>query len=187
MKRLMAWMAAAAVLHFTLPGDVARAAQTEPALNGLFTRLKSEGDPRTARIVEAAIWQFWLQSGDAEIDALMQRGIGAMNDRDLGAALAVFDRIVERAPNFAEGWNKRATVHYYLQNYRESIADIERTLALEPRHFGALSGLGLVSLALGEDAQALKAFEEAVKIYPSMFGLKDQIEELRERVKGKGI
>jgi tetratricopeptide (TPR) repeat protein len=187
MKHLMAWMATAAVLHFALPADVAQAAQDNPALDGLFTRLKSEGDPRTARIVEAAIWQIWLQSGDPEVDKIMQRGIGAMNDRDLSAALAAFDEVVERAPDFAEGWNKRATVHYFLQNYDQSIADIQRTLVLEPRHFGALSGLGLVSLAMGQEVQALQAFEEAVKIYPSMHGLKDQIKELRERVKGKGI
>ncbi|HEX9835384.1 MAG TPA: tetratricopeptide repeat protein, partial [Alphaproteobacteria bacterium] len=131
------------------------------------------------------IWTIWHVSGDETIDRMMAEGVNAMTFRDLDRALAVFDAMVGKAPNFAEAWNKRATVRYLRGEHRGSIADIERTLALEPRHFGALSGLGLVSLALGRDEAALEAFRRALAVDPYLPGAAERIRELEDRVKGR--
>ena len=102
-------------------------------------------------------------------------------------ALSAFTRATEAQSDFAEAWNKRATVNYLLGRFQDSVLDIQKTLSLEPRHFGALSGLGLINLAMGHDREALKAFEAALKIHPFMPGAKTHIRELREKIHGKGI
>ena len=108
-----------------------------------------------------------------------------MSARRLAEALAAFDRVVELAPDYAEGWNKRATLHYLRGNYVASVDDIERALDLEPRHFGALSGLAMVSLAIGEEERALDAFEAALAIHPHLAGADTHIRNLRKRVRGE--
>ncbi len=183
-KRFLAWLATAATLTFPLPGI---ASQDDPRLDALFGKLKSTNDVTEAQVIEQAIWRAWLVSGDDKVDAIMAHGVRAMAFRDHAAALGAFDKIVRLAPGFAEGWNKRATVHYLLGDYKASAADIERTLALEPRHFGALSGLGLVRLAQGDEAKALEAFEAALEVHPHLPGADSHIKELRQRVKGKRI
>src|SRR5262249_17670795 len=120
----------------------ARAGQDDPRLPHLFAILKASPDDDAASRAEAMIWPIWAEGRDEDLSLLMRQGIIFMRRGELEAALAVFDDIVERDPQFAEGWNKRATVYYLLGRYDESVADVERTLALEPRHFGALSGLG---------------------------------------------
>jgi tetratricopeptide (TPR) repeat protein len=156
--------------------------QDDPRLEALFAQLKAAPDTRTAREVEASIWQIWFQSDDAVIGMLMDQGLAAMTRNDLRAALGKFDQIVKITPDFAEGWNKRATVHYLLGNYPESLHDIERTLKLEPRHFGALSGRGLVLLELDQQAGALEAFESALKVYPNLPGAGHNAEALRREI-----
>jgi tetratricopeptide (TPR) repeat protein len=179
----MAWMATAATLTFSLP---IAAGQNDPRLPPLFDRLRV-AKAEESRTIEARIWQIWTESGNGDIDRLMAVGIGAMTAERYQAALAAFTQVVKRALGFAEGWNKRATVYYLLGDYEHSIEDVEKTLALEPRHFGALSGLGLIALALGEDERALEAFEAALEIYPHLPGAETHIRELRDRIKGKGI
>ena len=187
-KRFFAWLATAATLTFVIPGALPGAASQDDArLDALFGKLKSTNDAAEARTIEQVIWRVWLVSGDDKIDAIMAEGVRAMTFRDHAAALGAFDEIVRLAPGFAEGWNKRATVHYLLGDHDASAADIERTLALEPRHFGALSGLGLVRLAQGDEAAALEAFEAALKLHPHLPGADSHIKDLRERVKGKRI
>ena len=137
--------------------------------------------------MEQAIWRIWHESGSAEIDALMVRGLQAMGARDLRAGLAAFDEMVRRAPEFAEAWNKRATVNYLMGRLPESIVDIDRTLALEPRHFGALSGLGLVHLAEGEEEKALADFDRALAVHPNLAGADTHIRALREKLRGRRI
>jgi tetratricopeptide (TPR) repeat protein len=107
-----------------------------------------------------------------------------MITRQHARALEYFDRLVEHAPGFAEGWNKRATVYYLMENYEASVLDIERTLELEPRHFGALSGLGMIYDAIGEPAAALRSFEAAVAINPHLDGARQRIEALRRELAG---
>ncbi len=184
MKRTMAWLATAATLTFATPLP---AAQDDPRLTTLFAQLRQAPDAETANGVEQTIWAIWHDSGDSSVDAALAEGLRAMASRDKLGALEAFDHVVRLAPGFAEGWNKRATMHYLMGNYRASAADIEKTLALEPRHFGALSGLGLVRLALGEEAAALEAFEAALAVHPRMAGADSHIRTLREKLKGRPI
>jgi len=177
-------MARSATLYFDVPVS---GGQNDPRLDPLFIALKATRDPDKAEQLEAGIWALWGLSGDDEIDQLMTIGIGAMADRDGETALTAFNEIVSRAPNYAEGWNKRATLFYLAGEHELSIADIKKALALEPRHFGAYSGLGLVYMALGEERKALDAFEQALDIHPHIDGADTHIRELREIVKGRGF
>jgi tetratricopeptide (TPR) repeat protein len=180
----MLWLATAATLFVAVP---TLAAQDDPRLRELFDKLAVADDDREGELIQAAIWTLWLNSGDPRIDALMMRGIEAIDGRDLAAAEKVFTEMVKKKPDFAEGWNKRATVRYLARDYEGSLADIDKTLALEPRHFGALSGLGMVNMALGRDEEALAAFKRAFTLYPNLPGAQDQMRELEERIHGKRI
>ena len=184
LHRVMTWIAATAALSFATVG---LANQNDPRLGPLFDRLMAAPNAESAAPEEQAIWQIWHESGSAEIDALMLRGLQAMGSRDLRAALAAFDRMVRHAPEFAEAWNKRATLNYLMGRLADSIADIDRTLALEPRHFGALSGLGLVYLALDEEEKALDAFDRALAVHPNLAGADTHIRALRDKLRGRKI
>ena len=161
--------------------------QRDPRLEDLFDRLKAAPDVRIAEVVAANIWAIWGEVADGAAALLLRDGVSAMGRRDLRTALAKFDQIVAIAPEFAEGWNKRATVNYLVGNYHDSLADIDKTLALEPRHFGALSGRGLVYLELEEEKLALESFEAALEVYPLMPGANFNAEVLRKRIGGKDI
>ena len=117
----------------------------------------------------------------------MGLGVNAMARADYSTALDLFNKMVEVAPNFSEGWNKRATVYYLMGEYEQSRADVAKTLELEPRHFGALSGLGLIDLAEGQNDKALDAFRRALKVNPTMPGPQHWIEELKTKVEGEPI
>lgn len=184
MKKTMAVIAVALMLGVTLPSF---AGQGDARLVELFRALKSAPSKHVAAPVEAGIWTLWIDSGIAAIDRLMALGIAAMGVRDFATADAVFTAIVERAPEFAEGWNKRATLYYLMGALKRSKADVAKTLALEPRHFGALSGLGLIRLAEHDEGGALDAFERALRIHPNMAGATSHIRMLREKLKGRGI
>ena len=165
----------------------ASADQTDPRLDAMFAELGTTGSAERAQVVEARIWSIWLDppAGAGVADA-MQRGLRMMSLGQGHDALRAFDAVVTVAPDYAEGWNKRATVRYALGDLAGSAEDIQRTLVLEPRHFGALSGLGLVRLAQDRPADALAAFEAALKIHPHLPGLAN-IEALRDRVRGKPL
>lgn len=156
-------------------------------LNSLFERLRDADDERTAQLLETAVWQIWLRSGSDTVDVLMQQSIKAMNDGENITALAILDTIVELAPGYAEGWNKRATVLYIQGQHGASLRDIEKALELEPRHFGALSGLGLIKRARGDDKAALAAYRQALHIHPFLTGAREAVKELKVIVEGKGI
>jgi tetratricopeptide (TPR) repeat protein len=158
--------------------------QDDPRLDGLFARLQTTPDLAEARAVEQRIWLVWLEAEDAGLNRLMQQGILAMRDRRYAAALEVFDRMVEQAPKFAEGWNKRATVHFLMGNWQASVRDIQQTLALEPRHFGALFGLGMIYDALDQPEAALRSFEATLALNPHAESARRSIEELREQLRG---
>ncbi|MGQ0663291.1 MAG: tetratricopeptide repeat protein [Pseudomonadota bacterium] len=184
MRLRFAAITCAAVLAFALP---AAAGQKDKRLDGLFARLQSTGDMVEAQVIEQTIWQIWTAAGDAPTDTLMGLGLDAMQAGDLAGALLLFDAITAQQPDFAEGWNKRATVLYMLGAMEASAADVGRTLALEPRHFGALAGLGLINTALKREAEALTAFESALKLNPHMPGVKANVEMLRKRQRGAPI
>lgn len=163
------------------------AAMTKAAhLDALFDELKKAPTPEVAKVVEAEIWTEWLSSGDDETDAMMLLAVAAMNTGVLDQALSILDKIVARSPDFAEGWNKRATVYYEINQFDKSLADIEQTLKLEPRHFGALSGLGMIMIKIGDKRRALAAFEKAVEVDPMINGGTSIIEQLKDAI-GKAI
>jgi len=162
----------------------AAADQNSPDLNALFQRLKTTASQAEADSVENAIWDIWHHKGIEAIDHAMALGIVAASQGDLRRSLEYFERVVRAAPDFAEGWNKRATIYYMIGDYAASVADIRRTLALEPRHFGALSGMGLIYDALGDYDAAVKVWEKALEIHPHMQTIRDRIEVLRRRGKG---
>ena len=166
--------------------EAAPAGQRDSRLDGLFAQLRATTDAAEARRFQKTIWRIWIDAGEARVDAEMRRGIEAMQHGRHTAALAHFDAVVELAPDHAEGWNKRATL-YMMGEFDASVRDIERTLALEPRHWGALSGLGLIQMALGRLEAALKAFESAVAINPHLLGTQLRIRQLREAIRRKAI
>ena len=125
-------------------------------------------DPASAARAEAALWAMWCESGIPEVDRLLHEGVQAMERRDLDDAETCFTRIIARAPRFAEGWNKRATVRYLAGEYDGAIADCRETLALKPHHFGALSGQGLCHMALGQYREAADLFRRTLTVHPHL-------------------
>jgi tetratricopeptide (TPR) repeat protein len=144
----------------------ASADQRDPNLPTLFQFLKSATHSDQAGPVEDKIWEIWSATGDPKLDQLMISSSDAMERGDYTVSLKDVDQILKAKPDFAEGWNRRATIHYLMGNYEDAITDIDRTLELEPRHFGALSGLGLTNMKLGRDAAAADAFRRLLSIDP---------------------
>ena len=159
-------------------------AQSSAPLDQLFDRLKKTQSEQEAAQITRMIWALWTTSDDSNVNDLMRQGLIAMQQQDLDTALDRFDQMVKYAPEFAEGWNKRATVYYMRGEYQESVADIERVLELEPRHFGALSGLGMIYEELERNEQALLAFQAALQVNPFLPGAKQRLELLRKKIKG---
>ena len=184
MSRFVAALILVLAAAFSPP---AGARQDDPRLDALFERLLAATEFAEARRIESSIWDIWIETGDDALDSLMARGRVAMDIRDYDLALESFGAIVETAPELAEGWNKRATLYYLMDRYADSVRDVERTLELEPRHFGALSGMGLISMELGDEAAALDWFERALVVNPHMLGPKSNIRYLREKLRGKAI
>ena len=168
------------LLASTLAGT-AQADQNDPRLEELFNALRAEDDVNQANGIANRIWDIWLQHEDPQASGLMQRGIAQMNSGDLYGALQTYDRLVGMQPEFAEAWNKRATIYWQLGQFEKSLQDIETVLALEPFHFGALSGRGLVYMDRGDYFLARGAFLTLLEVYPAMPGVKDTIRQL-ERV-----
>jgi tetratricopeptide (TPR) repeat protein len=174
----------AAIVAIAAP---AHAAQNDPRLARLFVALKSTQSPGWARTLETEIDHIWSQSPDAESQQLMEKGLTLMAEDEDEAALKAFDALVAHAPDFAEGWNKRATVEFLLGDYQASMGDIAHTLKLEPRHFGALAGLGHVELALGNKEAALNAFNQALALDPHLGDVAEMADSLKKEIAGKAI
>jgi tetratricopeptide (TPR) repeat protein len=184
MRRLAALLCAVLILARIGP---AAADQTDKRLDGLFAALKTTKDPAEGQAITDQIWQIWYETDDPEVRALLAAGEQAMQDGNPHDALVDFGLVIQAAPRFAEGWNRRATLNYLIGDYDASVQDIEQVLALEPRHFGALSGLGLIYVKLGDDAASLKAFKRALEINPFLTGTRDNVEQIEKRLKGKPI
>jgi tetratricopeptide (TPR) repeat protein len=164
------------------PGAPVRADQDDPRLDGLFQRLQHTPDAAEARVLEQQIWQVWLESDDAAINRLMEQGVLAMRVQDYGTALRTFDRMIEQAPEFAEGWNKRATAYFVLGDYRRSLADGDEVMKRNPYHWGALSGYGMIYMQLDQPTRALEYFEKALAVNPNLDQVAQTIEALRTLV-----
>jgi tetratricopeptide (TPR) repeat protein len=154
------------------------------ALNALFLRL---ADPALANAadVEDAIWALWHEHREPAAVEVMERAIVALGRKQYDVAETRLTALVELHPDYAETWNKRATLLFLLERDEESLADIARTLQLEPRHFGAICGFGQVCLRRGERAGALAAFEAALRINPHLAGIRDAAEKLRDGFAGR--
>lgn len=155
--------------------------QTDPRLDALFSRLQTTDDASDAAAVTNVIWAIWHQSDDDRVNDLMRRGLTQMSARDYPGAVETFSAMIDLDAQFAEAWNKRATVHYLMGDFRASVKDIDRTLEIEPRHFGALSGLGLIMVALDNDEAAIAAFEATLAVHPFAAGAQQNLEALRAR------
>jgi tetratricopeptide (TPR) repeat protein len=166
---------------------LARADQTDKALVALFAELKTTTDAARGTALTRRIWEIWLEPRGDKATALLARGVEAMGEKDYDAALKDFDKLVVVAPDFAEGWNRRATLRYLMDDLEGSVRDIESTLALEPRHFGALSGLGLIYMQLGKDEAALKAFRRALELDPYLADVKANIKKLEQELGGRAL
>ncbi|MBZ9659136.1 hypothetical protein LB523_08770 [Mesorhizobium sp. ESP-6-4] len=178
-----------------LPPDAAPPATTPPPaaptrqgrLDQLFAELKRERNEKAAERIAGRIWNEWNQSGSASIDLMMQWAQKATEDQKFDVALDFLDQVVTLQPDYAEGWNRRATVHFMMKNYGKSMADIDRTLELEPRHFGALSGLAQIMAETGHKQSALEAWQKVLAIYPMMRSAQNQVSTLSEELAGEGI
>ncbi len=157
------------------------------ALDQLFFDLKRERNERAAERISQKIWAEWFKSGSASIDLMMTWSQEAVKEKKYNVALDFLDQIVTLQPDYAEGWNRRATLHFMMNNYGKSVADIKRTLALEPRHFGALSGWGMILKNTGQKELALKAFTQALEIYPMMRSAQNEVAELTDELAGDDI
>lgn len=164
----------------------ARADQNDPRLDELFDRIQRIDDLQAADHIERRIWNIWTDAGDEEINRLMDAGIQAMAGARIERAIELFTAVIEKSPRFAEGWNKRATAYYLNGELTASVRDIERTLALEPRHFGAVSGMGLIFLRRGDKIGALEAFRRVLEINPHARGAQEHVRILEEALKGEG-
>jgi len=177
-----------AAFWFLLAGaGMVAADQKDARLPALFAQLKTAADPMAATEIEAKIWTIWLEANDPAIDKLMSEGSEAMGTQRFGTALEKFNAIIAQKPDFAEGWNKRATLYYLMGNYQQSLADIDHTLELEPRHIGALSGLGLVNIKMEREEAAADAFERVLNIDPQNGSAKSNLDIVQEILKRKQI
>ena len=169
------------------PGPL-RADQTDPRLPGLFDSLKTAPDAKAAQATADRIWRIWSENPDKQLlTKALNKGVAQMNAGRLREAERLFTSVIEADPDFAEAWNKRATVYFLMGAYDLSKRDIAQTIAREPQHFGALSGLGLVETHIGNYEAALKAYEKAAAIHPFMDGYEDIVSALKKLAKGTAL
>ncbi len=141
-------------------------------------------DPdRAVRILaEAALWEVWSRSGDKEIDRLFAAGVQEMSEGRWDDAVTTFTKVIARKPEFAEGWNKRATVYYLMGEYQKSLADCDEVMKRNPFHYGALSGYGMIYGQLDQPLRALEFYEQALGVNPNLDGVRNAIEILRDEL-----
>ena len=156
-------------------------------LDFLFEALKVAPDADSAKLVEGRIWALWLASGSDTTDLLMSRVKTAMDNKDNTLAIKLLDAVVALKPNYVEGWNRRATLYFAEKDYGAALADIRQVLAREPRHFGALSGLGVIMQEFGEEKFALEAFRRALAVNPNLQKIPEYVKTLTEKVEGRDI
>jgi tetratricopeptide (TPR) repeat protein len=153
----------------------------------LFGALKAAPDDASAKAVEDRIWAVWSGAGNETTNLLMARAKKAADDQDYDLAVRLLNSVIEIKPDFTEAWNRRATVYFLQKDYTNSMADIAEVLSREPRHFGALSGLGLIMQEVGDEKHALEAYRKALEVYPRLKGMDEKVKTLTEKVEGRKI
>jgi len=156
-------------------------------LDFLFGALKAAPDDDSVKLVENRIWALWMASGSDTANLLMSRVKKAVEVNDLDLAIQLLDSIVKIKPDYVEAWNRRATIHYMRKDFSEALLDIRQVLRLEPRHFGALSGLGMILQEFGDEKHALEVFRRALEINPHLAKVPDLVKSLSEKVEGRDI
>jgi tetratricopeptide (TPR) repeat protein len=162
------------------PGKTPKVSADKRGLDFLFGALKAAPDLASAKHVEAKIWALWLQTPSDTAGLLMTRAKAAMDAQQMDVALKLLDSVVKLRPDYVEGWNRRATLYYLRNDYAHSLQDIEQVLVREPRHFGALAGLG-------DDKRALDAFRRALAVNPHLEKVPELVKTLSEKVEGRDI
>ena len=158
---------------------IASADQNDPRLNNLFKKLNETENQDEIRDLISDIWNIWYEVDDPKVIEYFEKGIQAMNLRNYPLAIRFFNNLIEEDPNFAEGWNKRATVHFMMGNFDQSMQDIIKTLELEPRHFGALDGMGLIFIHQGQFQQAIDVYDKMLEIFPFSVKTMDKKERIQ--------
>ncbi len=174
------------VLLFCPPSLAQSALAQSAKLDALFQQLQDPATADSDRITRE-IWIEWSKSGSPSIDLLLARGQNAMATGAAGLAIEHFTAVIDHAPDFAEGWNARATAYFQTGNLGPSVSDIAHVLTLNPRHFGALSGLGMIFEQLGKPEKALEAYEAALAINPHLADVSDAVKRLEEDLAGQDL
>jgi len=156
-------------------------------LDFLFGALKVAPDDVTAKAIEGRIWALWTATRSDTTSLLMSRAQTAIEANDLELAVKLLDAVIKIKPKYIEAWNRRATIYYTKKDYGRALADIREVLRREPRHFGALSGLGLIMQEIGDDKQALEVYRRTLAIYPRLPRIPDIVKTLQEKVEGRDI
>lgn len=157
------------------------------ALDKLFAQLAAQTDPRRAQVAAAAIQHIWMQSQSDTASLVMQRALAAIDAKNFTVALTLLDRLVAIAPDWAEAWNERATARFLTEDADGAMADIDKVLRLEPRHFAALAGMGVILQRAGLERRALEAFSKALEVYPAQPVIQETVEKLSLKVNGRDI
>jgi tetratricopeptide (TPR) repeat protein len=168
-------------------GDVEKRRQAVAALGEMgamadtpvLVRALRDDDELVRALAEQSLWRVWSRSGDAKVDALFEEGVEQMQMGAAADAIRTFTAIIQMKPDFAEGWNKRATIYYLVGEYEKSLHDCDEVMKRNPSHFGALSGYGQIYLQLDKPEQALVYFERALKVNPNLHGVESAVEDLR--------
>jgi tetratricopeptide (TPR) repeat protein len=156
-------------------------------LDFLFEALKVAPDAETAKAIEQRIWALWFHSGSDTADLLMTRARTAVEGKDAELGIKLLDSIIEFKPDYVEAWNRRATIYFSQKDYARALSDIRQVLAREPRHFGALTGLGLILQEIGDDKRALEVYRRALAVNPHLDRVPDLVKQLTEKVEGRDI
>lgn len=196
---IRALFVALALAAGALPGALPAAAETAPGLkpdlpalqqpliDRLFQQLKTAKDEPEARSLQAQIERLWSRSGSDTADLLLQRVDAAIKLGQQDTALDLLDSLLALQPGWAEAWNRRATLNFLRKDYDASMRDIARVLSLEPRHYAAWSGLGIILMQVNEKKQALAAFEKALAIDPKLESARNAADRLKKELDGSDI
>jgi tetratricopeptide (TPR) repeat protein len=156
-------------------------------LDRLFDALKVAPDNESAKYVENRIWAMWIATDSDTTTLLMSRVKAAVDAKDTDLGIKLLTAIINIKPDYIEAWNRRATLYYTKKDFDDSLADIHEVLKREPRHFGALSGLGMIMQEIGDDKHALEAFRRALAVHPHLEHIPDLVKQLTDKVEGRAI